>query len=82
MAHESRLVFEYADATSAERVAAAIGPEADDIDGDRTTATVSVDGRALEIGLTADDLVALRAGLNTWCSLVTVAETAGGVALA
>ena len=79
MPHESTLVFEYADATSAERVAAAIGPEEDDIEGDRTTATLAVEGTRLELAIEADDLVALRAGLNTWCSLVGVAEQTGGV---
>jgi KEOPS complex subunit Pcc1 len=82
VAHESTLVFEYADATSAARVAAAVGPEEDDIDGDRTTATVTVEGRTLELAVAAEDLVALRAGLNTWCSLVAVAERAGGVSVA
>ena len=80
MGHEARLVFEYDDAGSADRVAAAIGPEEDDIDGDRTTATVSVDGATLAVSIRADDLIALRAGANTWCSLVAVAEGAGGVA--
>ena len=46
------------------------------IDGDRTTATLDRDGATVELTVVADDLVALRAGCNTWLTLTGVAEAA------
>jgi KEOPS complex subunit Pcc1 len=77
--NEAVLSFVYDDADSARRIERAIRPEVGDIDGDRSAVTVTRDGAELELMVTATDLVALRAGLNTWCSLVTVAEDASGV---
>jgi KEOPS complex subunit Pcc1 len=71
------LSFAYADAERARRVERALGPEIGDIDGDRSRVSLSRDGSQLELAVEATDLVALRAGLNTWFSLVTVAERAG-----
>ncbi len=48
--------------------------EAGEISGDRTEAQVDRDGTAITIALAADDLVALRAGHNTWLGLAEVAE--------
>jgi KEOPS complex subunit Pcc1 len=77
--HEATLVFDYPDAESARLVERAVSQELDEIDGDRTRAALVRDGRTVEVRVSADDLVALRAGCNTWCTLVEVAETAGGV---
>ena len=72
--HGIVLSFEYDDAAFARRVERSVRQEVAEIAGDRTTATVARDGRTLTVDVEADDLVALRAGLNTWCSLVEVAE--------
>jgi KEOPS complex subunit Pcc1 len=79
-AHDAVLVFEYDDAERARRVERAIRPEVGDIDGDRSTVSLVRDGDELELTVEATDLVALRAGLNTWCTLVDVAEQAGDLA--
>ena len=72
--HAATLTFRYPDSDAAGLVAAAVSQEVGEIDGDRSAATVSRDGAAVRVDVGADDLVALRAGLNTWSSLVEVAE--------
>ena len=72
--HAATLTFRYPDSDAAGLVAAAVSQEVDEIDGDRSVAAVSRDGAAVQVDVGADDLVALRAGLNTWSSLVEVAE--------
>ncbi len=73
--HEATLVFDYDDPAVATHVAGAVAREVGEIDGDRTTATVTRDGATVEVAVVADDLVGLRAGLNTWTGLVEVAES-------
>lgn len=77
MRHDAELVFDYSDARSAARVERAILPEVSDIGGNRTRTEVSVEGATLTVRIEATDMIALRAGLNTWCSLVRVGETVG-----
>jgi KEOPS complex subunit Pcc1 len=78
--HDAVLVFEYDDAGRARCIERALRPEIGDIDSDRSsTSLVRTDNR-LEVTVEATDLVALRAGLNTWFSLVAVAERAGDAA--
>lgn len=77
MSHEAVLAFDYPDAERAARVADSVRVEADDIDGDRTSAAVAREGGTVVVTVTATDLVALRAGVNTWTGLVGVAERAG-----
>ena len=77
--HEATLVFDYPDPESARLVERAVSRELGEIDGDRTRATLTREGRTVEVRVAADDLVALRAGVNTWCTLVEVAEAAGGL---
>ena len=72
--HAATLTFRYPDSDAAGLVAAAVSQEVGEIDGDRSAATVSRDGAAVRVDVGADDIVALRAGLNTWSSLVEVAE--------
>ncbi|WP_435195908.1 KEOPS complex subunit Pcc1 [Natronomonas sp. EA1] len=74
MLHDAALVFDYPDADTASLVYRAVSQEAGEISGDRTTAAVSLDGPSLHVDIDADDLVALRAGINTWTTLVEVAE--------
>ena len=75
--HRSVLSFDYDDAERARRVERSIRPELGAIDGDRTSASLARDGARLELTVVADDLVALRAGCNTWLTLTGVAEDAG-----
>ena len=72
--HAATLTFRYPDSDAAGLVVAAVSQEVGEIDGDRSAATVSRDGAAVRVDVGADDVVALRAGLNTWSSLVEVAE--------
>ena len=74
MDHEAVFEVDYRDAEEARRVERSVGVEVGDIEGDRTTATLDRDGETLSVTVSASDLVALRAGCNTWLSLVTVAE--------
>lgn len=74
--HTAELCFRYDSAETAELVADAVGEELGEIDGDRATASLSRDAGKLTVGIEADDLIALRAGLNTWATLLEVAEAA------
>ena len=72
--HDAVLEFEYDDAQRARIVERSVGLEVGEISGDRTRATIARDGPVVEVTVLADDLVALRAGLNTWLTLLSVAE--------
>jgi len=74
--HRSVLTFDYDDAERARRVERSVRPELGAIDSDRTTTALARDGATLELTVVADDLVALRAGCNTWLTLTGVAEAA------
>ncbi len=75
--HEAVLTFEYRSPESARHVERALAPELGDIDNERSSVDATRTGTCLELTVEATDDVALRAGLNTWCSLVSVAETVG-----
>jgi KEOPS complex subunit Pcc1 len=77
--HEATLIFNYETPENSRLVERAIEGELNEIDGNRTQATLTRDSRSISIRVTADDLVALRAGLNTWSTLVEVAESTGDV---
>jgi KEOPS complex subunit Pcc1 len=77
--HEAELVFDQDDPERARLLAGSVGQEVDEIEGDRTRATVAARGRSVVVAVAADDLVALRAGINTWSTLVEVAERAAAV---
>ena len=72
--HEAVFEYPYEDERTASIVAASVRPEVGDIDGDRTRATLRREGTTVFVTLRARDLTALRAGINTWGSLVSVAE--------
>jgi KEOPS complex subunit Pcc1 len=74
--HESELVLDYDSEHRARTVARSVRREIDEIDGDRSAARVARDGAAVTVTVEAADLTALRAGQNTWLSLVEVAERA------
>jgi KEOPS complex subunit Pcc1 len=67
-------MFKYDREHRASIVAASIEGELGEIAGDRTRAELTCEGQVLEIRIEASDLVALRAGINTWCSFVDVAS--------
>lgn len=75
--HRAVLRFDYANIEQARQTARSLRPELDAIDGDRTTATLSREGQSLRLTVVAEDLVALRAGCNTWLTLTDVADSAG-----
>lgn len=77
MNHGAVLSFEYEDAQSARRVERSVRPEIGEIGGDRTSASLRQTGATVTVEVDAADLVALRAGCNTWATLVSVAERAG-----
>lgn len=78
MDHQAVLAFDYRSSSQATTVQRSVSLEAGDIEGDRTRATVERDGATLTVTIDAADLVALRAGCNTWLSLVDVAERCAG----
>ena len=77
MDHEAVLAFEYDTDECARCVERSVRPEVGDIEGDRTAATLERDGPVVTVRIAAADLVALRAGVNTWSTLVGVAERSG-----
>jgi len=74
--HATELVFEYDTPAVARTVARSVAVEAGDIEGDRSRASVERDGETVTVTVDAADLTALRAGNNTWLTLVEVAERA------
>ena len=74
MRHETSFSLEYDTESDAATIERSLEPEVGDIEGERTGATLSREADVLRIDIEAADLVALRAGQNTWLSLVSVAE--------
>ena len=76
--HRTELLFSYESPERATQIERAVRPEIGDIDDDRSETQLQRTDETLELTIVARDLVALRAGINTWCSLVSVAERATG----
>lgn len=74
--HTASYVFPYDSVESARVVEQSVRVEAGDVSGDRTSASVERTGTTLTVTVDATDLTALRAGTNTWLTLVEVAESA------
>lgn len=72
--HRALLSFTYPGQRRARVVADAIAVERGEIDDARSTTRVTREGCELSVEVLARDLVALRAGVNTWRRLVDVAE--------
>ena len=72
--HDATLSFAFDDERRARIVAESVRQEVDEIDGDRTRSSVDRTAATVTVTVTARDLVALRAGCNTWSTLVSVAE--------
>jgi KEOPS complex subunit Pcc1 len=77
--HRTTLSFAYPDERHARLVADAITVESGEIDDDRSTADVTHADATVTVTVAARDLTAMRAGINTWTRLVSVAETVAGV---
>ena len=73
--HHLSLQFEYDTERRARTVERSVRVEVGEIDDARSAATVDRDGRTVTVRIGAVDLVALRAGTNTWSRLLDVAET-------
>jgi KEOPS complex subunit Pcc1 len=72
--HDVTLAFTYPDERRARTVAESVRVEEGAIADDRSAVRVARDGRTVRVTVVAADLVALRAGVNTWTRLVGVAE--------
>ncbi|MUV58446.1 KEOPS complex subunit Pcc1 [Halogeometricum rufum] len=72
--HDVTLAFTYPDERRARTVAESVRVEEGAIADDRSAVRVERDGRTVRVTVAAADLVALRAGVNTWTRLVGVAE--------
>ncbi|WP_049926450.1 KEOPS complex subunit Pcc1 [Halopiger goleimassiliensis] len=80
--HDATLEFDYEDASRARLVAESVAREVGEIDDDRSRTTIERDGACVRITIDAADLIALRAALNTWFTLVDVAERSADVGAA
>lgn len=73
-AHDAVLEFDYDSPSRARIVADSVAREVGEIDDDRSWTAIDRDGERVTIEIGARDAVALRAALNTWFSLIEVAE--------
>lgn len=73
--HDASLRFEYDRECCTRHVERSIRPELDELADERSRASISREGRTLSVRIEAEDLVALRAAMNTWLTLLEVAET-------
>jgi len=72
--HTLSLRFAYDTERRARIVERGVRVEVGETDDDRSTARVEREGRVVRVRVGAADLVALRAGANTWLRLLDVAE--------
>ena len=72
--HDAVLEYEYDSGERATTVLRSVEQEVGEIEGGRSRTTISRDESTVVVRVDADDLVALRAALNTWQTLVGVAE--------
>ncbi|MCH7659904.1 MAG: KEOPS complex Pcc1-like subunit [Euryarchaeota archaeon] len=73
--HTASLACEYDDFQSARLIERSILPEVADLGDERSSVAVSRNGEMLTIRIEAADLVALRAAMNTWLTLLDTTET-------
>ncbi|MFB6101033.1 MAG: KEOPS complex subunit Pcc1 [Haloplanus sp.] len=78
--HHLSLRFDYDTERCARIVERSVGVEVGEIDDARSAARVERDGETVHVRIEAADLVALRAGTNTWVRLLDVAESVASVA--
>ncbi|WP_226041013.1 KEOPS complex subunit Pcc1 [Natrinema sp. DC36] len=72
--HDATLEFEFETPSRARLVAESVAREIGEIDDERSRTALERDGRDILIEIVAADVIALRAALNTWFSLIDVAE--------
>ena len=77
--HRLETEFEYAHERRARDIADSIRVESGEMPDERSGATVGREGCVVSVTIGAADLVALRAGTNTWIRLVGVAEDVAAV---
>ncbi|WP_224332606.1 KEOPS complex subunit Pcc1 [Haloprofundus halobius] len=82
MSHLSVLRFSYPDERRARIVERSVRVEVGEIDDERSHASVAREGDTVEVRVEASDLVALRAGINSWTRMVAVAERVSGLGVA
>ncbi len=80
--HDATLEFEYESASRARIVAESVSREIGEIDDDRSATTIGRDGAHVRVEIEAADVTALRAALNTWFSLIDVAERTADIGAA
>ncbi|GAB3026911.1 KEOPS complex subunit Pcc1 [Natronobiforma cellulositropha] len=73
--HTASLEFEADSTESARLLTASVAREVGQIDDERSATTIRREGSTVVCEVTATDVTALRAALNTWFSLVSVAES-------
>ena len=78
--HEATLEFDYESPARASIIAESVSREIGEIDDERSQTTIARDGRVVEIRIDAADGIALRAALNTWFTLIDVAERTAAIA--
>jgi len=78
--HSAGLCFAYPTVEDAQRVDRSIRVEVDELDDDRSNVAVAREETELTVEITATDLVALRAAINSWYRYVSVAEQVAGCA--
>ena len=70
------MTVSYADERRAGAIAESLTMEAGEIGGDRSRTDIDRTGSTVALEIRAADLTALRAAVNTWFTLVDVAESA------
>ncbi|CCC39278.1 KEOPS complex subunit Pcc1 [Haloquadratum walsbyi] len=72
--HTLELTWDYTSVQHAQVVRLAVEQEVGEIDDARSCAQVENNGTTVTVNIAAADLIALRAGANTWTRFVAVAE--------
>jgi Uncharacterized protein conserved in archaea len=72
--HSIELGFEFSTTGRAETISAAVQVEVNEVDDSRATASVTRQGTTVVVEIEANDLHALRAGINSWTRLISTAE--------
>ncbi|EMA39708.1 KEOPS complex subunit Pcc1 [Halobiforma nitratireducens] len=77
--HGATLEFDYDSPSRARLVAESVAREIGEIDDDRSRTRIDREDTTITLEIDAADVVALRAALNTWFSLLDVAERTAAV---
>ncbi|ELY94936.1 KEOPS complex Pcc1-like subunit [Natrialba chahannaoensis JCM 10990] len=80
--HETTLEFEYDQPSRAQIVAESVAREIGEIDDERSQTTIEREESVVAVRIEAADVIALRAAVNTWFSLIGVAEQTAAIGAA